>query len=94
MNRLFDEVKRLYYYRFNDDTAREYSIIESCFCDVHGNVLCLGDTVSWHGKVHKVSLISGKWCLTRRKSDSTRLLDVEDLNDVVEKDLDHLILIK
>lgn len=68
--------------------------VKSDFCDANGRVLCLGDTVSWRGIVHKVSLISGKWCLTRRKSDSTRLLDVEYLKDMVEKDLDHLILIK
>lgn len=83
-------------YKFYDE-IKDCCIVErvkSDFCDAKGRMLCLGDTVSWRGKVHRVSLISGKWCLTRRKSDGTRLLDVEYLKDVVEKDSDYLILIK
>lgn len=83
-----------YLYGINDAFARKNEIIKSDFCDVNGIILCLNDTVSWRGQKNKVSLINDEWCLTRRKSDNNRLLDAEKLKYVVEKDFEHLVLIK
>ena len=83
-----------YYYDLNITFARKNGIRKSGFCDVNGSILCLDDTVGWRGMIYKVSLISGEWCLTRRKSDINHFLDVEKLYDVVEQDLEHLILIR